>query len=76
MFHLLVVISLLVIFSCSEASVLPYQNEHQVDKWLMMYLQTHPQYEDQTIGQEVFMKWKLLLLETFEVSSYTPYYII
>ena len=38
-----------------------------MDKWLMMYLETHPKYQGQDVGQEVFREWKRLLLNTCEV---------
>ena len=34
----------------SEAHVLPYQDEQLMDKWLMMYLETHPKYQGQEGG--------------------------
>ena len=51
----------------TEAHVLPYQDEQLMDKWLMMYLETHPKYQGQDVGQEVFREWKKLLLKTCEV---------
>ena len=39
-----------------------------LDKWLMIYLQTHPQYEGQPISQDVFDKWKKDLISAILVS--------
>ena len=55
--------------STTEAHVLPYQDEQLMSKWLMMYLETHPKYQGQDVGQEVFTQWKKLLIETCDVSG-------
>ena len=47
-----------------RANLLPYQNEAFMDKRLMMYLETHPQYQGKTVNGDVFGKWKQMLLQT------------
>jgi len=42
-------------------------NEELLDKWLAMYLETHPQYQGQAISTEVFQEWKKNLVDAIEV---------